>query len=189
MASRSLVSRHLIAGSLSLLSLFALPPNEASAATFLVQAGGSTTIALVPNSATVPTRSFWGPGLSVGALWALGGLDLGPSARVRYMTPHGGTSFGVAAVDLTVRGRTQLELSSNAAITFGANAGAGVVTACIRGDYCGGAGPIVGVEAAFAWAATPELTFEIGAAVDAQFGLVNLVRALFLPGAHLGVRF
>lgn len=72
-------------------------------------------------------------------------------------------------------------------LTGGASAGLGVWTTCLRGDFCGGLGPTVGVHVAVGTVGSTGGALELG--VESQTGLVNGVVFAILPVVRVAVAF
>jgi hypothetical protein len=165
-------------------SPFIVLASDANAVELEVAVNGSTTAA--------QERSYWGGGVSAGVTWQLREVHLvGPRVRARYLSERGDrtrSGDGAWAADLTLRYRTLAAVNADAAVLLGVSAGAGLFTGCLRGDYCGGAGPIVGGEIALSFPGPADASIELGLDLAAQFGLVNNVGVLLLPTAFIGGR-
>jgi hypothetical protein len=71
----------------------------------------------------------------------------------------------------------------------GLSAGVGFWSGCVRGDYCGGRGPIFGAEVGSQLPVNEDMAFTLGVELAAQLGLVNGVGAMMMPTAWAGIAF
>jgi hypothetical protein len=77
----------------------------------------------------------------------------------------------------------------SANLFYGLSAGLGIWAGCVRGDNCGGGGPIFGAEVGSQLPVGEDMAFTLGVELGAQLGLVNNVGVMLMPTAWAGIAF
>lgn len=165
---------------LLILGVLLLPLTEGGAAE--VSAGGGVATAFATGRDA--NRIFFGPLASLSLHLSISGQHaLGAGVLVhQFVTPENQTH---AAVSLQYR---YTALSGPAVrLSADVSAGLGAWWGCVRGDYCDGLGPMLGLELAIAWQIADGHWLSLAPAVQAQLGMVNAVDAMLVPQVTLAL--